>query len=353
MSDYLDPLTAWPCDPPEGYRGQLEPDFQRRRAAIYSGLTPADCTWYHSTELPDGSVFEGDWDLRGGEQHYLGETSLAGKSVLEFGPASGHLTFWMEAQGARVTAFEVGYDAVIHLVPPPADGDVANAQASLMAHTRRTTNAWWYLHRAHRSNARLVHGDLSQLPDDLGQYDVVALGSILLHVRDTFRALEQAASHAADTIMVTEPALAGLEGDEPLVRFWTNETDLGPSVTWWRFSPGALSTMLWRLGFTRTRVVRHTQRYRTSPGHFVETPLFTVVARRSTAPQTSMPDWMLEARQHQEQRARRLVDTEARLSAANEQLALLRDAATELDNLRSTRTFRWTAPLRDAYRRLR
>lgn len=46
--------------------------------------------------------------LRGHEADYLGHVNLAGKRVLEIGPASGHLTFWMEAQGAEVVGFDLG-----------------------------------------------------------------------------------------------------------------------------------------------------------------------------------------------------------------------------------------------------
>src|SRR5205807_1079642 len=155
--------------------------------------------------------------------------------------ASGHLTYWMEAQGAHVTAFEVGYDAKIHMIPPVDDSNLEAAQLGLMKHTSRTTNAWWFLHREHQSSARLVHGDIYSLPDDLGQYDVVVLGSILLHVRDAFRALQQAVNCASDIVVLTDVAHVGLDGDEPLLQFGGSDVvNPEPSVTWWRLSPGAV-----------------------------------------------------------------------------------------------------------------
>jgi hypothetical protein len=295
MPDYLDPLSGWPCPPPPGYRGQLAPDFQRRRADFYAGVDRGECNWYHTSQLPDGTVLEGEWDLRGREHHYLGDVPLANRTVLEFGPASGYLTFWMESQGADVTAFEAGYDAAIHLVPSPAGGDVSAAERALMEHTRRTTNAWWYLHREYQSKARLVHGDIYHLPDDLGQYDLVVLGSILLHLRDPFSALQQAAHHASDTIVVTDTVNPGLEGDVPLLRFWPDVADLGPAVGWWQFSPGTISAMLWRLGFERERVVRHNQRYRVQGHGWSETAMYSVVARRMSSPPASPPGWLMRS----------------------------------------------------------
>lgn len=333
MTDFLDPLTAWPCSPPPGYRGQLDPDFQRRRASLYSKVTLDDCTWYHTTELADGTITRGEWDLRGGESVYLGEVDLANKSVLEFGPASGYLSFWMEAQGARVTSFEVGYDAVVAFVPPVVDEDLEAAQTAGMDHVRRTTNAWWYLHRMRESSARLVHGDLYRLPDDLGNFDVTTFASILLHVRDPFLALQQAAAHTTERIIVVESLPYGLEGDLPILEFGTHPAHQGSSFMWWLFSPGMISMMLWRLGFERTKLIHHTQHYTTPDGQKVEPKLFTIVADRTErARLEKVPSWF---------------------PAAQQEAIDLKQVSEELKALRSTRTFRWTAPLRRLYGALR
>ena len=82
-----------------------------------SNLTLDDCDWYHTTELPDGTVIRGMWDLKGRESDYLGNVTLQGTTVFEPGPASGYFTYWMEGQGAEVTCFEAGYDAGFEYVP--------------------------------------------------------------------------------------------------------------------------------------------------------------------------------------------------------------------------------------------
>jgi hypothetical protein len=259
--------------------------------------------------------------------------ALANKSVLELGPASGHLTFWMEAQGARVTSFEVGYDAVVHMVPPVIDADLQAAQTGVMDHVRRTTNAWWFLHRMRQSSARLVHGDLYRLPGDLGDFDISVFACILLHLRDPFLALQQAVAHTTQSLVVTEPLPMGLEGELPLMYFGTPADYQRPSDTWWLYSPGMISMMLWRLGFERTNLIHHTQRYLTPDGQIVEPPLFTVVANRAEPPGLErIPSWY---------------------TAAQEEATTLRQASEELKQLRSTRTFRWTAPLRKVYGALR
>jgi hypothetical protein len=51
-----------------------------------------------------------------------------------------------------------------------------------------------------------------------------------------------------------------------------------PVDAWWSFTPEAVSNMLAILGYRTDRVVRHSQRYQRR-----ETPMFTVVARRTAA----------------------------------------------------------------------
>ena len=67
---------------------------------------PSDCLFYHSVDVPGHGTLEGFWDIRGKEPEYLGNFNFAGKRVLEIGPASGHLSFFMEREGAEVVSIE-------------------------------------------------------------------------------------------------------------------------------------------------------------------------------------------------------------------------------------------------------
>jgi hypothetical protein len=343
MPDYLDPLTGWPCPPPPGYRGQMDDGFQKDRAALYQDVGADDCAWYHTTQVPGGEVRAGQWDLRGREADYLGGVDLAGKTVLEFGPASGHLTFYMESQGAAVTAFEVGYDAHIAMVPSPGEPDLAAREADLMAHTRRTVNAWWFLHRAYGSNAKLVHGDIYRTPDDLGTHDVVVLGSILLHCRDFARVLHQAARHATSTVVVAEPYHPELDVQPRLLSFLPEPAESGATVTWWMFSPAAIGALLWRMGFPHPRLHRHTQAYHDEGGAVRASPYFTVVADRGWAGPGPVPGWMADPGAEQRGGCPPQVD----LTAENRRLL------DRVHALESSRTMRWTAPARRLYGQVR
>jgi len=285
------PLRDWPTPPPPRYLGQLDAEFQNQLAAQHSNLTLDDCDWYHTTELPDGTVIFGQWDLKGQEPDYLGNVSLGGTTVFEPGPASGYFSYWMESQGAEVTCFEAGYDAGFEYVPAVDGTDYVSWQADFMKHIARVNNSWWLQHRDRASSARIAYGDIYNLPADLGMFDVSVFGSILLHLRDPFRALQQAAIHTEQTMVVTDHLHVGLEDpDDPLAQWGMDSESPGPSHSWWCLSPGAVTRMLWRLGFGRTQVSQYVIKrdFGMGPQDF---PHFTVVAeRRAHHPEPPVPE---------------------------------------------------------------
>ena len=65
-----------------------------------------ECFFYHKMDIPGYGTVEGDWDLRSREKTYLGNVNVAGKRVLEIGPANGQLTFAMERMGADVITYD-------------------------------------------------------------------------------------------------------------------------------------------------------------------------------------------------------------------------------------------------------
>ena len=119
-----------------------------------------------------------------------------------------------------MTSFEVGYDAAFEQLPPVGDAVALRTQAELMRHIAWVNNSWWHQHRALGSSARIVYGDIYNVPADLGRYDTSFFGCILLHLRDPDRALQQAAAHTDTAIVVTDNVYAGLEDPEvPVARF--------------------------------------------------------------------------------------------------------------------------------------
>lgn len=261
--------------------GQLEPGFQARAAEDRAGLTRDQCEWYHTFELADGEVVKGAWDLRGGEDAYLGQTEFLGRRVLELGPASGYLTFHMERQGAEVVALDAGVAAPVDVLP--VDGaDMSHEQAKVMTTVERLQNAWWYMHRHYGSSAAMIRGDIYHLPADLGRFDVSVFAAILLHLREPWGALAQAAARTSGRIVVTDLApQTGLPLDSNVMQFSPLATH--EITNWWLIYPGAVVAMLERLGFRRTRIIEHSQAHHL--GHRMDVPpvampMYTVVGDR-------------------------------------------------------------------------
>lgn len=270
----------WPADPPPGYLGQLDPDFQRELAGRWADVRLEDCYFYHSVLLPDGSFVRGPWDLIDNESEYLGGIDLAGRTVLEFGPASGWLTLWMTQQGAEVVINDIGWDLSTDLIPLGTI-DLEMTRRVQVARASQVVNSWWYVRNAYGHSARAVYAPIYDLPSDLGRYDVSTFGSILLHLRDPFMALQQAAAVTDDTIVVTEPLLVTTEDIDKPVMFWNPSKSTNPNG-WWLLPPGVITDMLDVLGFPNATVSYHRQYYvpETNPELAAEATLYTVVARR-------------------------------------------------------------------------
>ncbi len=236
-----------------------------------------DCHFYHVMEIPGVGLVGGDWDLRGGEDAYLGSVRLAGRRVLEIGPASGFLTFHMESQGAEVVAVELAPDDEWDIVPH-ARLDLEQIGEERRAIMERLRNGFWFAHERLHSGARVHNSSAYRLPPQLGRFDLAVLGSVLLHLRDPLRAVEQAA-RLADRVVVTDLD-AGLEG--PIARLEPS-ADSDNWHTWWNFGPELLVRLLGVLGFEQAIVTRHEQRH-IGGGQEFSIPLFTVVASRPDHP---------------------------------------------------------------------
>lgn len=277
-------LARWPAPPPPGYLGQLRPEFQAAMAAERAALRREDCRFYHTFQLPDGEIIPGPWDLRGRESSYLGGVDVAGQRVLELGPASGNLTFWMEEHGAEVVCLDAGFEKSIDLLPVPGvAAETRQLRADHFTMVGEFQNSWWYLHRQLGSSAKMVYGDIYDLPADIGEFDIATFGAILLHLRSPVAALEQAARRTRSTIVVTDGWSGGPDTlhDNIMRPFPTGEASRW--VVWWELSAGAVVAMLQILGFTDITVTEHTQLHQ--HGHvvdatFTEVPMYTVVGRR-------------------------------------------------------------------------
>ncbi len=247
----------------------------------------SDCYFYHSMDLPGLGHFEGDWDLRRKESEYLGGIPLKGKLVLEIGPASGLLCFYMERQGAEVVAYDLSPSQDLDVVPYSRLGMDVYTQIvkQWKEHIRRVNNSFWLAHRAIGSQAKVVYGTVYELPEEIGEVDISVFGSVLLHLRDPFLALQRALRLTRETVVVTEASwrrlryfswtMRNLVG-MPLMGFVPNGSTCEPGETWWSLNPSLVKSFLSVLGFEKTTVGYSNFLYKGKKRR-----LFTLVAHRT------------------------------------------------------------------------
>lgn len=260
----------------------------------------SDCDFYHSMDIPGHGAVEGQWDLRNTLSAYLGGIDLAGKRVLELGTADGYITFEIERRGAEVVSYDLSPDHRWDVVPyarsalsaaRTADpGHWLTTEERFKQGIARLNNAYWLGHRAYGSKARMVHGDVYSVPEDVGEVDVALFGAILLHTRDPFAALQSPLRLTRQTVVVTEmrdrlslpPAVSRVRNvlprrlRQPAMRFLPDWRTGRDPDGWWRLSPELIVDFVGVLGFEETAVSYHTQLYKGRPRK-----MFTVVGRRT------------------------------------------------------------------------
>lgn len=243
--------------------------------------SPTDCCFYHVMEIPGhGQTQDAQWDLRGNEEAYLGNVDISGKRVLELGPASGYMSFYMESRGAEVVSVELSPEMEWDVVPD-AQLDVENFVSARRQIMEKLRNSYWFAHERVGSKARVHYGSGYAIPKELGHFDVATLCAVLLHVRDPLRVLANCAD-LADTLIVSDLVHPDVPANLPVMSWYS--TPEAPSLDcWWKFSPQLFVRFGEVLGFSSNVVTYHQQMW-TMDGPPRPAEMYTVVSsqRRSS-----------------------------------------------------------------------
>jgi hypothetical protein len=192
------------------------------------------CKFYHAMDLPQVGFVQGDWDLRGRFDDYIGGVNLRDRSVLDVGTASGFLSFEAEQRGARsVTSFNAASASQLQRNPGQAVSE-SNFKAYL--------NSYRLAHHLLKSKAIPIFGDVYRLGDIAPKSDVVIVGQILVHLRDPFGALEQMAQCSADMLVIAEGMF---DHPDPIAAYLGGTTP----ISWFHFSTRVYREFLPKLGF--------------------------------------------------------------------------------------------------------
>jgi hypothetical protein len=142
----------------------------------------------------------------------------------------------------------------------------------------KLNNAYWFCHRLNNSQAKMVYGNIYNIPEEIGLVDVTVYGSVLLHLRDPFLALQNGLKLTREAVIVTE-ALRGqvIATAEPYMGFLPDAHMQEPKDTWWDLRPELIVRMIGVLGFEDVDVTYHLQKYEGR-----EITMYTVIGKRTS-----------------------------------------------------------------------
>jgi hypothetical protein len=121
---------------------------------------------------------------------------------------------------------------------------------------------------------RTAHApNVYNLPDELGEFDIVLVGAILCHLRDPVGALTSITRRSRHVVVITEPIVESWEPFMSLVP--RPSASKGNHNTWWHLSIGLYGMFLEILGF---KIVHYAQNDYPWQKHFIH--LGTVAAVR-------------------------------------------------------------------------
>jgi tRNA (mo5U34)-methyltransferase len=202
----------------------------------------ADYPWYHTLELGDGVVTEGMFDHRPVLARYPLPQDLTGLRCADIGTMDGFWAFEMERRGASEV---VAVDA-----PDPLSLDwpasLRHTAEKVMDETKEERFA--LAQRALGSNVQRVVSTVYEIdPAQLGSFDIVFCGDLLVHLRDPVGALERIHSVTSGSAIVTNPIERfGLRNRLPLARL-----DGIEEFGWWHTNEAGLERMVRAAGFQR------------------------------------------------------------------------------------------------------
>jgi tRNA (mo5U34)-methyltransferase len=195
----------------------------------------AERGWWHSFELPDGTVIQGVCDVPG-LKNRIGQfpipEDLRGKRVLDIGAWDGWFSFEMERRGAEVLAIDNWDNPLFH-----------QARAML--------------------NSRVEYRQIDMYdltPERVGRFDIVLFLGVLYHLKHPLLALERVCAltselAAVDSFILRESHRQGESVDQrPVMEFYETNEFGGQTDNWVAPSLACLAAFCRTAGFARVEV---------------------------------------------------------------------------------------------------
>jgi tRNA (mo5U34)-methyltransferase len=252
-------------------------EFNRRTLALGLGDL-SKYYWYHTIELPDGLVTPGLYDFRTTYSCFGFPEDLRGKRVLDIGSATGFFAFEFWKRGAEVVSVDLpslraldrfpGQDVehvlreIEHMMFPPSVGETRE-----MVRRYDAEQLYFYLLEGPFEFCRKQLGakvercyssvyDLSAA--QLGTFDLVFMGDILIHTINPLAALAAAAPLCRGTLVLAQ-VMPEAGGGKPAMLYTGGEDPDFDEVQWWWPNQACLMQLLRKFRFpTVTEAGHHT-----------------------------------------------------------------------------------------------
>ena len=196
--------------------------------------------WYHTLELGDGIVTEAMFDHRPVLNRYPLPPDLSGLRCLDVGTMDGFWAFEMERRGAEsVVAIDID------------DPDALDWPASLRDQQKTLDETkverFALARRALGSSVERVTLSAYDLGPELGSFDLVFCGDLLIHLKDPVTPVERIRSVCTGSAVVVNPIKRfRLRNRRPLA-----ELDGLHEFAWWTTNLAGLARIVQAAGFPR------------------------------------------------------------------------------------------------------
>jgi tRNA (mo5U34)-methyltransferase len=197
--------------------------------------------WYHTLELGDGVVTNGMFDHRPVLDRYPIPADLSGKRCLDVGTMDGFWAFEMERRGAAsVTAIDLD------------DPEALDWPAALRGHHDKQVDEtkrdrFMLAKQALGSNVERIALSAYDLSPELGMFDFVFCGDLLLHLKDPITPVENIRSVCTGSAVIANVIQRfRFQDKRPLA-----ELDGIDQFEWWVTNLAGLVRIVRSAGFAR------------------------------------------------------------------------------------------------------
>lgn len=199
--------------------------------------------WYHTLDLGGSVLTRGMFDHRPVLNRYLLPDDLRGLRCLDVGTMDGFWAFEMERRGAsEVIAADLDD-------PEKLDWPAALRAATEKSLDETKEDRFKLAKEQLGSKVTRVVRSVYELDTDLGVFDLVFCGDLLIHLKDPVTAVERMHKICRHSTIICNPIAPRRFGRRPIAVF-----DGIDEFQWWLLSEAAMARLIRAAGFARVDV---------------------------------------------------------------------------------------------------